>query len=145
MGTNYYWIEKRCSECKRGEEIHIGKSSAGWCFGVHVYPENGIRRLENWKDKWAKEKGFIRDEYNREIPMREMIKIIENRMGEELGNNSPIKIQDHPFGYYKGWDDFYRLNHAEPGPRNLLRYVNDGRFCIGHGDGTWDYLIGYFS
>jgi len=31
------------------------------------------------------------------------------------------------------------------GPNELLRHKIDGTFCIGHGPGTYDYLIGYFS
>ena len=38
MGTNYYWQESEpCAACGRGyEQVHVGKSSAGWCFSLHV-------------------------------------------------------------------------------------------------------------
>jgi len=37
------------------------------------------------------------------------------------------------------------MNQAEPGPDGLARHkVNDGH-CIGHGEGTWDLIIGEFS
>ena len=39
MGTNYDAIEPRCPHCNReGRRWHIGKSSGGWAFGVHVIP-----------------------------------------------------------------------------------------------------------
>ena len=41
MGTNYYLHKKPpCEAC--GHEpapLHIGKSSGGWCFSLHVIPE----------------------------------------------------------------------------------------------------------
>ena len=42
MGTNYYFEDSSevCECCGRGaESLHIGKSSGGWCFSLHVMPE----------------------------------------------------------------------------------------------------------
>jgi hypothetical protein len=36
-------------------------------------------------------------------------------------------------------------NGAVMGPNNLFRSKIDNRFCIGYGEGTWDYVIGDFS
>lgn len=40
MGTNYYWRIKNCDKCGRYEDVHVGKSSAGWTlrdeYGVAV-------------------------------------------------------------------------------------------------------------
>lgn len=51
MGTNYYLRLKSeiCPHCGRGDEglLHIGKSSAGWCFSLHVM--NRIQSLDDWK------------------------------------------------------------------------------------------------
>jgi hypothetical protein len=33
----------------------------------------------------------------------------------------------------------------EEGPNGLIRHLIDGRFCVGHGEGTWDLINGEFS
>lgn len=50
MGTNYYLHTKPdCECCGRGfEPLHIGKSSGGWCFSLHVMPEDNINTLDDW-------------------------------------------------------------------------------------------------
>ena len=82
MGTNYDWRTKVCQTCGHAaEEKHIGKSSAGWCFALHVYPEEGILTLENWITKWtADPQGVIRNEYEEVLSVEEMIEVITRRM-----------------------------------------------------------------
>lgn len=128
MGTNYYLRENICPHCGKCEkELHIGKSSGGWCFSLHVIPDEGINSLEDWGKRWPG--GSIFDEYGREIPVAEMIETINAR-----GRAEPSK-----------WtQDEYRKNHAEPGPKNLVRHAI-GRYCVGHGAGTWDLIPGDFS
>jgi hypothetical protein len=111
MGTNYYVeVQPPCECCGRGyEHKHIGKSSAGWCFSLHVYPDEGINTLEDWKE-YLKDK-VIKNEYGGIVTLDELLRCITKR--------------NHPSG--------------------LSRHVIDSRFCIGHGEGTWDYLIGDFS
>jgi hypothetical protein len=131
MGTNYY--HKRKGKKKR----HIGKSSGGWCFSLHVIPEKGIESLEDWKKKL--EKGKIVNEYGDTISLEEMLVIITERHWKRpLGEGPP------PF-MYASWQQFFRQNHAEIGPNNLLRHTVDGRHCVGQGDGTWDLIAGTFS
>jgi hypothetical protein len=132
MGTNYYLRRKPCKECKRLEdELHIGKSSAGWCFGLHVIPEEGLSNLKDWVEKWKE--GTIFDEYGRQIKHLEMLDIITNR----------------GFGYREHNQEeernFHKMNHSEPGPNNLVRSKIDRVHCIGHGLGTWDFITGEFS
>lgn len=119
MGTNFYLEE---------DGTHIGKSSGGWCFSLHIYPENGINSLEDWKKEWAGKQ--ISDEYGRLLSEEEMLGIITNRNWNSCKEKS---------------DAFLRQNHAVRGPNNLLRSEVDGIHCVGHGDGTWDYCIGDFS
>lgn len=130
MGTNYYLEEQEpCPHCGRPyERLHIGKSSGGWCFSLHIIPEKGINNLEDWRILWKNKRIF--DEYEKEISHAEMLRIITERKWEE-----PPK---DPISWY-----FY--NHAEVGPNNLARHKIDGTHCIGHGEGTWDLIIGYFS
>lgn len=133
MGTNYYLYEKPDCECcgRPYEPLHIGKSSAGWCFLLHVIPERGLNTLEDWKKLWNKRGARIKDEYTAELLPAEMEDRIVNRSWE-----GPL---DHRSRFW------FAQNEAEPGPNNLVRCRVDGRHCIGHGPGTWDYITGEFS
>lgn len=141
MGTNYYYHEpdtNHCSCCGRydaGEVTHIGKSSGGWCFGLHI--TESIRSLEDWKAKFS-EGGIIRDEYGQEHTPEEMIRIITVRSRPDPVKISPIDP------WYKSLDEFLMRNNAELGPKNLLRH-KIGPYCFGHGEGTWDLIEGEFS
>ena len=139
MGTNYY-IEQDppCKECGRGwEQYHIGKSSGGWCFSLHVDPDNGINTLEDIKGLW-KGKDIV-DEYGDRISKKEMFSVITKRIGSWKHEK-----EKYPFGY-TSWAAFHKTNSSENGPNNLLRHKIDGTHCIGHGDGTYDYITGEFS
>jgi hypothetical protein len=79
MGTNFY-VEPLppCECCGRAyERKHIGKSSAGWCFSLHVYPDEGINTLQDWK-KYLEGK-TIKDEYDRTITLPDLIERITER------------------------------------------------------------------
>lgn len=143
MGTNYYLEFNTCPCCgEKKAPLHIGKSSAGWCFSLRVYPEKGIKNLNDWLDLWNEFEFTwtkIKDEYGTVISKTDMIDTIVNRsFPEGVGRNFP------PFGY-TSWKQFYQANSAVPGPNNLMRHKIDGSHCIGHGEGTWDYIIGEFS
>ena len=131
MGTNYY-IEasEPCECCGRPlEGQHIGKSSGGWCFSLHVDPDAGINDLPDWMARWSLPGARIVDEYGQTIEPDEMLEIILNREG--------------PHSDHRG-AKFYAENIAEAGPKGLLRH-RVGRFCVGHGDGTYDLIPGEFS
>lgn len=137
MGTNYYLTSPPCPRCGRSaERIHIGKSSAGWVFALHVYPEGSceditiINDLSDWQKLWAQPGVEIRDEYGRLHTPEEMTATITEREWPRKESYTAT---------------FYRNNHAQPGPNGLLRSVVDGRRCIGQGAGTWDLHVGYFS
>lgn len=131
MGTNYYWHEKEaCPTCKREyEPLHIGKSSGGWHFALHVISEIGVNDLEDWLILWQKPGSYIIDEYGQEISFNEMKSIITERSWEVKSNWTPGK---------------YHSNHAEPGLNGLARHVI-GLGCVKHGAGTWDCIEGEFS
>lgn len=129
MGTNYYLQDETCPHCGRGaDKLHIGKSSAGWCFSLHVMPEIGLNDLSDWKSRWDKPTAIITDEYGETIPPVEMEDTILKRAwkGSELG---------------VGW---FEINQADPGPNGLARH-RIGRHCVGHGSGTYDLVPGEFS
>ena len=140
MGTNYYWVQDAeennggCAQCTPGAEyFHIGKSSAGWCFSLHVIPEKQIHSLEHWKVFWKmnSEDGHIEDEYGNFVSIAEMLKCITNRKSERALEPCPFYV--HPYSRY------------EIGPNNLMRHPILEHHCIGHGEGTWDLIEGDFS
>jgi len=138
MGTNYYLKTEMCECCGLHDEsntMHIGKSSYGWCFSLHVGKwlndlEDGpeAHNLEDWQALWNRDGWVIVDEERRTVTPEEMLSIITER-------SRPTP----PTGF-----DYHR-NSAEPGPNNLARHRIDGNRCLGHGDGTYDYIAGEFS
>ena len=123
MGTNYYLHKESSSKCGHcghdpgSQVLHIGKSSFGWAFSLHVIPERGINSLEDWITEWGKPGTKILNEYDEEVQPGDMLKIITTRgpgrwcpEGMEL-HRSPVE-EDH---------------------------------CVGHGSGSWDLIIGEFS
>ena len=62
MGTNFYWLAEPSPECPtchqrpvETERRHIGKSSAGWCFSLHVYLDGeGPADLDQWRERFAR-------------------------------------------------------------------------------------------
>lgn len=130
MGTNYYLQRDICPHCGRSDErLHIGKSSAGWCFSLHVDPDEGINCLSDWQALWSTPNAKIVDEYGQEHSPDELLETISNRAWPKRERST----------------EFYRKNSAEEGPNNLMRHTIDERHCVGHGDGTYDLIRGEFS
>jgi hypothetical protein len=139
MGTNYYLHFDPCEKCARSDEpLHIGKSSAGWCFSLHVIPELGINTLDDWRAWWRK--WSIYDEYGDRVPIERMEAVVTKRGCP----NDWDKEEWSPSGGYTSESDWHDKNHSERGPNNLARHRIDSH-CIGHGEGTWDYIVGEFS
>jgi hypothetical protein len=143
MGTNYYWHPEVevCECCGRPKEdvepIHIGKSSAGWVFSLHVDPDAGICNLEDWVGQW-KTPGKIIDEYDRIVSVPDMLMCILHRHG--------IADWDKPPPSYNSWIEFHRKNYSMQGPNNLLRSNPVGHPCkVKHGPSTYDLHEGEFS
>jgi hypothetical protein len=129
MGTNYYWHEREpCQTCgRRDEPLHIGKSSVGWVFALHIMPDDGINDLPDWEARW--DRGRIEDEYGRALSPDEMRNIITGRQGAHAQAMTPAWLRE---------------NSAEHGPNGLARARID-HHCVGHGSGTWDLHRGDFS
>jgi hypothetical protein len=125
VGTNYYVEREPCAHCGVAPKpVHIGKSSAGWCFSLHVDDER--TSLADWIAEWSKPGAQIVDEYGQPTAPEKMLSVITDRAWK-------------PSGHFD-----YQRNHAEPGPNGLARHTI-GRHCIGHGDGTYDLIPGEFS
>jgi hypothetical protein len=134
MGTNYYYHEPdanrcpHCGRCDEGSIIHIGKSSVGWCFSLHVTDE--IRSLTDWTQKWT-EGGRIVDEYGEELTPAAMLERITVRQSRPASDAAHERYE-------------MKINHASPGPNGLWRHSLVGS-CVAHGIGTWDLVEGEFS
>lgn len=109
MGTNYYWHSpaNTCPTCGRSdaEELHIGKSSAGWCFALRVYPNREINDLPDWIDRFEMPGSRIVDEYGRDLAPSDMLLaiLVRFRRGDPP---DPIWLVE---------------NHARRGPFGLAR------------------------
>lgn len=142
MGTNYYLHQKRDCECcgRPFDALHIGKSSSGWCFSLHIIPEEGIDTLDDWRRLWSAPGAVIKNEYGDAIAVEEMEKIITVR-----GRLAPWGSCDWwAPGAYRSELDFHDRNQSERGPSGLLRHRINAH-CVAHGEGTWDCIIGEFS
>lgn len=131
MGTNYYLEPKApCDGCGRSfERLHIGKSSAGWCFSLHIDPDEGINSLADWESKWSAPGARIINEYGEVISIEDMKQTIINRKWGGISTADPSWLEQ---------------NGAEPGPAGLARHSVGGS-CIGHGTETYDLIRGEFS
>jgi len=126
VGTNYYAKYNICEHCHRGDDyntFHIGKSSSGWMFSLHVVERDDWndefyecatpRSLVTWKEFLEKPEVAIFNEYGEQVPCEEMIE---------------------------------RITQRKPHTgRALRRHELDGEHCIEHGEGTWDLITGEFS
>ena len=152
MGTNYYLHQKTAlPEPDHEIVLHIGRSSGGWCFSLHVMPERGINSLQDWIDlieaRTSAGLAVIKNEYDEEVSLQDLLGLITKRHGfasvDENFNKANILML--PTWNYRDVEDYLQQNHATRGPNDLLRHINDGKFCIGHGEGTWDLCTGEFS
>jgi hypothetical protein len=88
MGMNYYLTLKTPIEIPHNElwelqppRLHIGKSSYGWTFALHVYPDSETRPkgLQEWKELFSNPDFCIVDEEGRQVSEREMLNVILDR------------------------------------------------------------------
>jgi hypothetical protein len=95
VGTNYYYHE---DGERKGDGLHIGKSSTGWNFSLRIHPDQGIDDLASWRDLWAKG-GAIFDEYDRPVTAEQMLSTIteRHRPGGLLSCCDPVNMG--PYGH----------------------------------------------
>jgi len=108
MGCNYYARKTKPRIVKVYDEIHLGKSSWGWkfCFKehdeIHSY-EQFVKWLENNVDTGEFE---IRDEYDRIIPKKELLKLIAERQESAKDNPDNFEYCKNIDGYRFSEDEF---------------------------------------
>lgn len=98
--------------------IHIGKSSGGWCFALRVYPHQGVHTLADWRafaSRLVGEGWRVEDEYGTGYSLDELWGVVER----------------------VGWEE--KMGRA------LTRHEVDNTYCIGQGEGLYDYMVGEFS
>jgi hypothetical protein len=84
MGTNYYARTNECDKCGRYDEVHIGKSSAGWEF---TFQYNGARYYSDVPTMkvWLADK-TIKNEYGEIVPHDVFWKQVEAKRGGQQKN-----------------------------------------------------------
>jgi len=146
MGTNYYLHKGKqpCTCCNLSSDrdpTHIGKSSYGWTFALHVLPELGITSLESWL-KFIEKDGpnTIFNEYGEIVSIDEFKDIVLKRGNGNycMSNDDADKRRTHEYG---------KPVIYHPVQSTLRRHNVDGEFCVGHGpdDATYDLIRGHFS
>lgn len=168
MGTNYYLYKKplvsrvleklgkdgQCEKIRRwlwkykissghymhGE--HIGKSSAGWTFALHVAgkyddPIFDVNGLEDWSYWFLRDDFYVADEYGRVVSPSNIMGIICRRSWRNEYADRERELL--------GEVEYFRQRGGVPGPDGLARSRIDGHHCIGHGPGAYDYITGDFS
>lgn len=107
MGTNYYAIEK--SYKPNRQELHIGKSSAGWkfCFQGYLYEDDycpHIQSIKDWKEYIKNNNMLIFDEYNERISSKDFWNMVEKKQEEK--NPEDFKYDVNVEGYRFNFRDF---------------------------------------
>lgn len=135
MGTNYYLRTTPCPTCGHHVgDLHVGKSSAGWYFGLRIYPNSDgvdnerlrpfgaaqIRELDDWRPLFAKFP--IYDEDDHPVATEDMLKEITQR--------------SHPRGL---------LSRLTVGPEHMGPYHHHTSDDLKTGAGTYDLCAYEFS
>lgn len=128
MSTNFYFRDSEAIASGNPwvvEGFHIGKSSVGWAFQLHVFEvcREGrvvlsIQSLDDWylfieKCQMESARYQIFDEYGVKYSLEDLLRVIQNRI---MLNGAAVRHSDI-----------------------------DGLHCVGRGDGTWDLVKGEFS
>ena len=79
MGNNYEIRIKPCKHCGLSKEtIHVGKSSMGWRFSLHVQEEY-YKDWDSFKNFLAQTNIEIVDENNKKWKKKDFIELIEEK------------------------------------------------------------------
>ena len=138
MSTNYE-AKIALTEKANGPTLtlHIGKSSAGWCFSLHVHPEHGINTLADWQKVWRQPNATIVNEYGRAIAADEMLDevIARSWKGTRQNDDEWVRVNF----------DWLHVNYAAPGPNGLARHTYCASLPPDPERDTYDLCTGDFS
>ena len=99
MGTNYYCRYNYCPECGSSEELHIGKSSAGWPFQLRIHPDKGISNIGDWLAFLAKDGVVIFNEYGDCVGLKKFLRVIADRKRGDKVQPGATPSQEGPWDY----------------------------------------------
>jgi len=123
MGTNYYAQWDSCKHCKRADEydrFHVGKSSWGWMFSLHVIEQR------DWDD----------DKYGMEAPQ-------DYEGWLKFLTHSNVRVFDE---YSQEMDGALFMDQVVANRQgDLQRHSLDGKYYTANGKGTWDMCRGEYS
>jgi len=155
LKNGYVWNDcyyKTISELNKDYflKLHIGKSSAGWHFLLCIYPELGIKNLDDWK-KLFKD-NLITDETGDIILPKDLIKNITERQkfipeGKTLKDVENKELEDYNIFWNTcptrikctNYDEYIRYNHAERGINGLWAHKTDDKTF--RTNGTYDLTL----
>jgi hypothetical protein len=138
MGINIYFVEEYKEEIElESQWIHIGKSSAGWYFSLHIYPlgirDDDINVINNWDDWKAfinSSNGKIYTEDHYEITFEQLRSKVEDRKlldVQKFKEDTLKQLKLGIFGYDKNTNLLYITND---------RYIYE-HGCESIGNGPW--------
>jgi hypothetical protein len=125
VSTEFYWVPVVDFTGRLIKPISLGVSSNGWCFALHVYPERGLNTLDDWLLLLNRPGSGVFDERHTLNRLSDVLMCIRDRWTEPIDRG----------------EKFYRDQYAEPGPCGMLRHKVMPGHCVGHGEGTWDYMV----
>lgn len=106
MGTNFYYIEEvKFNSFILLNQIHIGKSSFGWCFGLRTCEENQLLTWDDWK-MFLQHKQIV-DEYNNPWSLHDFIKKVEDRPQDSKRHSKIGYCRRWGIGPWDMMDDIY--------------------------------------
>jgi hypothetical protein len=127
MGTNYYVKSERCNCCDhKPDDFHIGKSSYGWYFTMHV-----TYTITNFQDMLiflVDNRYNIYNEYGDKVELEDIIRTICCRSGNNTAENyyeNSIYCELGQYGLVKFKVGFGCIGSSEINP---IDYV-PGDFC----------------
>ncbi len=103
MGTNYYYQTEICPHCKRSEELHIGKSSAGWVFLFQAHEDPEIKSFQDYLNYFEKTPGKIMSEYKEEFSVSQFEEMINRLQSQDLRP----RVGD------RNWIDYYGYSFSD--------------------------------
>lgn len=104
MGTNYYAKKKKPRIVRIYDEIHLGKSSAGWRFAFQETDEiKSYPQFLKWLEDNKKDYNIV-DEYGKKITIEKLVSLIEAKQGNDNPDN--FVYDKNINGYRFSEDDF---------------------------------------